>query len=238
MSVDIHALSGAYAVNAVDEFERAQFERHLADCADCRSEVDSLRETAALLSETSASTPPDSLRASVLAGIQTVRPLPPVVVSAAERGRATRRRFPALVAAAAALIVVGGVGATVLNPWADDRSDQLQAQQRVQDAPDARTFTHEMAGGGQVTIVRSEKLNQAVVTTAGLEPLDEDQTYELWLIHDGVMVPAGITDGDVSNLLLEGDPRTASGAGITIEPEGGSEEPSLPPVVQVDFKQA
>ena len=64
MSVDIHALSGAYAVDAVDEFERAQFERHLSDCATCRAEVDSLREAGSLIAETSAVAAPDSLRAS------------------------------------------------------------------------------------------------------------------------------------------------------------------------------
>ncbi len=37
---DIHALSGAYAVDALDDIERAQFERHLAECAECRAEVD------------------------------------------------------------------------------------------------------------------------------------------------------------------------------------------------------
>ena len=30
---EIHALSGAYAVDALDDIERAQFERHLATCA-------------------------------------------------------------------------------------------------------------------------------------------------------------------------------------------------------------
>ncbi|WP_139980067.1 anti-sigma factor [Nocardioides litoris] len=237
MSIDIHALSGAYAVDALDDIERAQFERHIADCASCRAEVDSLREAAALLPETADLTPPDALRELVLAGIQTVRPVPPVVLAAGDRGRSTRRRFPRLVAAAVALIALGGVGGAVVWQSDDDRSGVVEAQ-RVQDAPDARTYTQEMGDGGSVTIVRSEKLNQAVVTTAGLEPLADDETYELWLIHDGVMVPAGITDGDVSNLLLEGDPRTASGAGITIEPEGGSEEPSLPPIAQLDFKQA
>ncbi|MFC6343639.1 zf-HC2 domain-containing protein, partial [Nocardioides hankookensis] len=46
---DIHALVGAYAVDAVDDLERAAFERHLAECADCRDEVASLREAAGLL---------------------------------------------------------------------------------------------------------------------------------------------------------------------------------------------
>ncbi|HET8600823.1 MAG TPA: zf-HC2 domain-containing protein, partial [Segeticoccus sp.] len=51
MNDDIHALSGAYAVDAVDEVERARFERHLTVCADCRAEVASLRAAAAELSQ-------------------------------------------------------------------------------------------------------------------------------------------------------------------------------------------
>ena len=84
---DIHKLSGAYALDAVDDIERARFEQHLAECEDCRDEVASLRETAALLAETTAVTPPPSLRDSVLAGISQVRPLPPVV-AAGPRGAA------------------------------------------------------------------------------------------------------------------------------------------------------
>ena len=48
MNDDIHSLVGAYAVDAVDDAERARFEDHLATCAECRAEVDSLRGAAAL----------------------------------------------------------------------------------------------------------------------------------------------------------------------------------------------
>ena len=74
---DIHALSGAYAVDALDDAERAQFEQHLAVCADCRAEVASLRETAACSPRPRPTSPPPSLRDRVLADIATVRPLPP-----------------------------------------------------------------------------------------------------------------------------------------------------------------
>ena len=39
MSPDLHHLSGAYAVDALDDAERTSFEQHLAGCADCRAEV-------------------------------------------------------------------------------------------------------------------------------------------------------------------------------------------------------
>ena len=38
MSADVHGLSGAYAVDALDEREREAFESHLAQCAECQAE--------------------------------------------------------------------------------------------------------------------------------------------------------------------------------------------------------
>ena len=78
MSEDIHALSGAYAVDALDDVERARFERHLAGCSACQAEVDSLVAAAHQLSALTEVAPPPSLRAKVLAEIATVRPLPPI----------------------------------------------------------------------------------------------------------------------------------------------------------------
>ena len=57
-SNDVHALSGAYAVDALDDTERVRFEEHLARCAECRAEVDSLRAAAAELSAGAEVAPP------------------------------------------------------------------------------------------------------------------------------------------------------------------------------------
>ena len=79
MNDDIHSLVGAYAVDAVDDAERARFEEHLATCAGCRAEVESLRGAAAHLAASTDTAPPASLKASLLRDIRSVRPLPPVV---------------------------------------------------------------------------------------------------------------------------------------------------------------
>ena len=85
MSPDLHHLSGAYAVDALDDAERASFEQHLADCADCRAEVAELSATAHSLGALTEATPPASLRDSVLSGIARVRPLPPLHEDAGSR---------------------------------------------------------------------------------------------------------------------------------------------------------
>ncbi|MCD4523882.1 anti-sigma factor domain-containing protein [Nocardioides sp. cx-173] len=235
MSSDIHALSGAYAVDALDDLERAQFERHLAECETCRAEVRSLREATAMLAQAVRQEPPAGLRDRVLAGIDTVRPLPPVVPAPEQR---RRRRLPLLLAAAAVAAVVGIGAVAAWQPWDDDTSQGTpSAAERVRQAPDAETFTQRV-DGATVTLVRSAQLNQAVISAEGLPELDESQVYEMWLLHDGLMVPAGIMEGESGELELEGDPATAQGAGITVEPAGGSPEPSSDPVLTFEFEQA
>ena len=146
---DVHALSGAYALDALDDIERAAFERHLAECAACRAEVASLRETAALIAETTAIEPPAALRSRVLAGIATVRPLPPVVpepVVAETRTRPRRFRLAAL-AAAAAVIAVVSVGGAVWNQVSDDSSQTLTGADAVLSAADAKSTSLDFDGG-------------------------------------------------------------------------------------------
>lgn len=235
---DVHALVGAYAIDALDDGERAEFERHLAECAACRAEVDGLREAAALIGTTSATAPPEGLRDRVLADIAKVRPLPPVTERETAPAATPRRRFrPRLLAAAAAALVVLGGGAVVVDQVTDDSSQGQQptAADRIRAAGDAQTFTQAVDGGGRATVIRSRRLNQAVVVTDGMPAAPDGKVYELWLVHGDDMVPAGLMPNGVHEVLLEGDPATAGGFGITVEPDGGSEEPTLPPIAQIAF---
>lgn len=231
---DIHALSGAYAIAAVDDLERAQFERHLETCEECRSEVDSFRETAALLSGLVATPPPPVLRGRVLEGIATVRPLPPRSTS---RHPARRRWLPMLVAAAT--VAVLGLGATVWQPWedpADDSSHTLTASERVLADPDAERVVLEL-GEARATLVRSRSVGRAVLVTEAMPAPPEGKVYEIWLQSPaGDMVPAGLMPRRPDQtVLLEGDASEATGVGITVEPEGGSPEPTSDPIALFDL---
>ncbi|WP_127479454.1 anti-sigma factor [Nocardioides pantholopis] len=267
---DVHALSGAYAVDAVDDAERALFERHLAECGACRAEVESLREAAALLAETTATTPAPGLRDAVLAGIATVRPLPPATeppvsgppaptappqpTTGPESGpdapppagpvvplrrRARRRWLPSL-AAAAAVIAACGIGLGVTQPWEEDGTVQVpSAAERVRNAPDAQAWSQEFPDGSVATLIRSTSLNQAVVVTEDMADPAEGRVYELWLQHDERMVPAGLMPKGPNNVVeLEGDPASADGFGITIEPAGGSPAPTTAPLTVIEFDKA
>lgn len=231
---DIHHLTGAYALDAVDDIERARFEQHLAECEDCRVEVASLREAAGLLSETTAVTPPPALRESVLAGISQVRPLPPVV----HRTPVVQRRwFPLLVAAA--VVAILGVGAGIWQPWAPSQDSSLTAAERVLEASDARSVAVDLGDAGRATVTRSESLGKAVITTEDMAPAPSGKVFELWLQVEGEMLPAGLMPpGGDQQMVLDGDAATATAVGITVEPQGGSPEPTSDPIAIFDFSQA
>jgi anti-sigma-K factor RskA len=103
--MDIHDLTAAYALDALDPDEAEAYERHLGQCEECREQLAELNETAtALAFGTVAAAPPERLRSSILDA------------AAAERANVVpllRRRWIsrglAVAAAAAACIVVGFV---------------------------------------------------------------------------------------------------------------------------------
>jgi anti-sigma-K factor RskA len=101
---DLHQLSAAYALDALDPDDRRAFEEHLADCDDCRAELASVRETVgALALATDGPAPPADLRARI---VSAARAEPPKVV--ALRPRRTRLYAGiAIAAAACAALAIG-----------------------------------------------------------------------------------------------------------------------------------
>jgi len=235
---DIHALSGAYAVDALDDEERSQFERHLEVCPECRAEVRSFSETAALVAETSSETPPPSLRDSVLSGIGSIRPLPPVTAptttpadpaSAPGTVHTLRRRtFPLLVAASVALILLA-VGTFAWHPWSGSSTTNLADQ--IMQAPDAVRVTEPVPGGGKLTIVRSASLKRAVMVGSDVPAPKPGTTYQMWLQQPGLgMVSAGLMPDADQPTVLAGDAATAQAAAVSVEPETGSAQPTSDPI--------
>ena len=249
MTADIHSLSGAYAVDALDDTERADFERHLAECPECRAEVASLRETAAGLSALTQTTPPASMRDAVLAGVRTVRPLPPLPPQTPQAPEAPDvravgqvvplRRRPAVWfagLAAAALLVVGGLA---WSPWQHQTPPTPQAvAQRVLNANDAQRVETTVEGA-RATVVRSESVGRAVLVASDMPAPPPGKDYQMWLDLPGRgMVSAGLLPHGSSATLtyvLQGDASRATAAGMTIEPAGGSTAPTTTPLALFSF---
>ena len=250
---DIHTLSGAYALGALDADEAAAFEGHLESCASCRDEVRSFTEAASSLADVVATPAPERLRASVLAGIGEVRPLPPLVpvdpdphatspddddeLAARRRERSGRpSRWLAVAAAVLAVVALGAVWRTVaLTAQVDSITASAAEVSSVITAPDAATVTGSVSTGGRAAVVTSKERGQAVLVADGLAPAPPGQTYQIWFLDSsGAATSAGfVPAGDHSAVLLEGDPSKAAAVGVTLEPSGGSAQPTTKPVLAV-----
>lgn len=249
---DIHTLAAAFALDALEPEEAELFEAHLPNCDLCTSEVTDFRETAAALANAESVEPPASLRESVLSGISTTRQLPPVVsplpdanphAEDAESGRPlsapidltehrNRRKIAqaALGAIAAALIVVVGV----VNFTGND-SDLPSEVAAVVDAEDAAEIplVGTSSNLGDLKIIYSADNAGVALIGDGLEALDPDQTYELWAIDADGARPIGLFDADVTGEVadfLETSEATDVTWGVTVEPAGGSLQPTTEPI--------
>lgn len=213
MAPDVHGLVGAYLLHALDPGERAEVEAHLAACADCREEVDSLRSATASLAGEVARTPPPSLRARVMRTASETPQLPPVVVL----GRRRRRWLAGAVAAVAALVI--GVGVTVGVVVRDDGPPTMTAAEVIS-APDAKMHKEETSDG-ELMVAMSPEMHMVAVDTAHLDR-PAGMTYQVWWHTDAGMESAGVLDEEMSVAV----PVEDGDLMVTMEPEGGSDQPS------------
>ncbi|MGW2156840.1 anti-sigma factor [Nonomuraea sp. NPDC001699] len=246
---DPHTLAGAYALDAIDEGERRRFERHLAGCAECAQEITGFAETAARLGVAVAGEPPSGLRARVLAEIEQVRQLPPALSPAAPSWRVWRvawRPWLAAVSVAAALAVMAGLCVSTLQARQELAQARRAEQQiaAVLSADDARMVTAPATGarrGGRGTVVLSRSQGVLVFWAAGLGEPPAGRVYQLWQLAPGRITSAGLLASSGSGGTVPVLSAISAGAGqvgVTVEPAGGSRQPTSTPLLLVDMPAA
>jgi len=226
MRDDLHALTGSYALDAISDAEREEFERHLQRCPACEAEVRGLRETAVRLARARAVAPPARMEQRVLAATYRTRQLPPLPRDQIRAVRAFPRRL-AVLAAAASVAAAVALGVTQLSAQHHLDRARETAITRVVTAPDARVETARASAGGSVTVVTSAALREAVVSTTGMAALPSGRAYQVW-----VMSPSGARSAGLlhSTSLLASAVRPGDRIGITVEPARGSARPTTSPV--------
>ena len=236
-------LSGAHALDALSAAERDSHEAALRNSEEARNEATELQDTAVLLGLAVAPvTPSADLRARLLAQVAvtpqlTTQPVDAVAGPAETKARLRWSRPVAGITslAAAVALIVGGiaVGTTSLHPEPSFQAQQLAA---LDTAPDKRELASEVDGGGTATLVWSEALATSAVVMEGVTPLPEDSVYQLWYIGETGPRSAGFiatSPSEKSWRVLDGTMEPGDTVGVTVEPAGGSEQPTTTPIVAI-----
>jgi len=217
---DPHTLAGAYALDALGESDRENFERHLLGCEACRAEAASLRDAAGWLAE------------------------PAAGARVAERVRRSWHgvgwRAPRL---AVAIAGVGMLLALALGTLLISTQHQLRVQEAhsgqiaaIMNAPDADIMTVHARTRGSATVVMSHAAHALVLTTARLPALPSTERYQVWLMGTHRTKSAGQLptpkQGMTAPMIVAG---LAAGdrMGVTVEPAAGAASPSSPPVLML-----
>ena len=105
-----------------------------------------------------------------------------------------------------------------------------------QDVTFVRTLTDGGAAAGRILYVEEEHV--AVITVEELEPLPADQTYQVWAISGGAATAIGLfntSESGKASAAFQFDLSEAEIVAITVEPAGGSPQPTTASVLEADL---
>ncbi len=223
---ELQELLGAYALDAVDEAERAAVEDHLDTCRQCRAEVSEHREVAALMG--SGWMPaPEGVWDRIAGSLEETPPaMRPVVSLDQARERRKRRsltgpmRAVAAVASVAAVAMVAVLGLTIVDT--SERVGEVASSlegnvARTAEAaarePGARTVDLKSVSGALTAEAVLLRDGTGYLVNANLPKLPDDRTYQLWAVVGQNKISVGVlgpragpvafhTSGDVSALAI------------------------------------
>jgi anti-sigma-K factor RskA len=236
-------LADAYGLGALDAAERAEFEQHLASCAECQQAVADARfVTDALPYTLTPVDPPAALRARLMTA--TAPPSAPAMnlrwlavaaaLVAAVAGTFAwteyRRAGAAQVAAAQSQAQVEALQAqlTALQTQADTARraiDILAADDLVRVDLKGQAAAPSASGRGYLSPARG-----LLFSAVGLPPLPEGRIYQLWYVTAAAPLSAALVDPDAAGrfTMIVNTPigLKPTALALTIEPAGGLPAPS------------
>ncbi len=139
----------------------------------------------------------------------------------------------------AALALVGGGIAGGIALHERSQNHQVEADSaaiaKVLAAPDARTVSAAGPDGSHGTAVVSDSQHSAVFSAADWPAPPSGKAYQLWVIDSSGARSAGLLkrspDGSVSPVVASDVPAAGAQFGVTLEPAGGSKQPTTTPVL-------
>jgi anti-sigma-K factor RskA len=257
-------LAAAYALGALPADEARRFEAFLATSPETQREVQEYREVAALLAlagpDAADSVPGSALRDRVLARVVQQKA---AVLPSAPRTEA-RASSVVWVALAASLLLAVGLGAGLLSvrgrlgavetELATGNAKLAQAQQRLAEReatlnailePGVQLFQLTASGDPEpgIQLFWDRQRDLAIVHGFRLKPVPSGKAYQLWFIKDGAPVPSvTFTPEPDGHAKVERIPVPKGGllsaAAVTVEPQGGSPQPTSPIILVGTLKRS
>ncbi|OCI30353.1 anti-sigma factor [Oerskovia enterophila] len=233
---DPRDLLAAYALDAVDDLDRRVVDRLLTTDPDARRELDEHRAVVAAF--TVDTPPPAGLRDQVLERVASTPQVAAVQAGRADPrpGRSARppRRW-AVVAAVAAAVVAVAVPTTLA---VQARQEQVRLQTQADAVasmladPAAEIVRGEMVGGGDASALVSG--DRVLFSVSDLPQAGAAEDYQLWLVEGDRMVSAGVFDARDGSAALLVEAAGSAGVAVTLEPAGGSPQPTSDPLVVLE----
>ncbi len=230
---EVEELAGAYALEALPTETLREVREHLESCSQ-HSEVAGLQAVASTLSVAAPEMePPPDLKTRLMGAIRQE------AAPAAERASRESHGFwlrrwlsppvrPYVLAAALAIAVAALAGWNVYLQTSDGDG---------QDVTFVRALTDDGgAAAGRILYVQDEQL--AVLTVQDLAPLPIDKTYQVWAISGGAATGIGLfntSESGEASAAIEVDLSEAEIVAITVEPAGGSPQPTTEPVLEAEL---
>ncbi|MEV6261119.1 anti-sigma factor [Streptomyces sp. NPDC051784] len=202
-----------------------------------------------------ATTPQETRPRAEEAGPRAGEPGPDTRARVRRRGPARTLRLALAASVAVALVCLGLAGwqwreasdakdhASQVEARAEEHVRQVEAdanraeaqQQnvtKVLTAPDVRLQTQTLSDGATASVTFSRSEDSATLAVSGLPALPEGRTYAAWFMEDGTPVPAGLLTGNPERrvTLLKGTLDNASAVALSVEPAGGSPQPTTTPL--------
>jgi anti-sigma-K factor RskA len=249
-------LAPAYAIGALSPEEARAFEAALAGSAELQRDVAEYRELGALLAVGAAQAPAPGLKARLLERVRTGKtiPLPRGAAGPPSTvGTATRRSMvPMLVLGlAAAVLVAVALGLQVASlgntlrardSALAERESRLREREATLDAllqPGVSLTTLTATGQAPpvVQVYWDRIRHTAILHTLRLPPAPAGRTYQLWLLPKaGKPIPSRLFNTEAAGRQLVTDipvpaDQNVAGFALTLEPAGGSPQPTSTPIV-------
>lgn len=232
----------AYALNALDPDDIPALETHIKTCASCQATLTEYQRVSA----------------GLLAGLPPRPPRPALkrILAAQLPGNANnvRARFTswslAQFAMAGAVVLLLGINLFSLfqvRSLQDQQAEMTRQQETEQTALSilayAGTQSLPVSGEGLTgSLLLDRDRNAAVLFVWDLPLLTPNQTYQIWLIDpQGKRISAGLFNavtGRPITIFELSSPKPLSNftsMGVTIEPRGGSPQPTGPRILSVNF---